>query len=69
MNPAKAPAIVAAKMVPNGKPVAKPAAGANNVFTAAVRNTENTFQNTFFKFKVDSCQLPIFNCQLLTVNC
>ena len=69
MNPAKAPAIVADKMVSNVSPAAKPAAGANNVLTDAVRNTEKIFQNTFFKFKVDSCQLSVFNCQLSTVNC
>ena len=68
MNPAIAPAIVAARVRLNDNPAAKPAAGANNVFTEAVRNTEKIFQNTSFKFKVDSCQFSIFNCQLLTVN-
>ena len=52
MNPAIAPAIVAARVRLNDNPAAKPAAGANNVFTEAVRNTEKIFQNTSFKFKV-----------------
>ena len=47
MNPAIAPAIVAARVRLNDNPAAKPAAGANNVFTEAVRNTEKIFQNIF----------------------
>ena len=55
MNPAIAPAIVAAKMMPNDNPAAKPAAGANKVLTEAVRNTEKIFQNIFIASIQKSC--------------
>lgn len=46
MNPEIAPANVAAKVVPNDIPAAKPTAGAKNVFTIDAKTTVTIFQNT-----------------------
>ena len=69
MNPAKAPAIVADKMVSNVSPAAKPAAGANNVLTDAVRNTEKIFQNISLSLKFGVCSVELTsNLKLQTPN-
>ena len=40
---------VAANVVPNDRPSAKPAAGAKNVLTVAAINIEKIFQNIFYR--------------------
>ncbi len=47
MNPARAPKVDAANVVPNDKSAAKPTAGAKNVLIIDAKITEKTFQNTF----------------------
>ena len=51
MNPEIAPNDVAANVVPNDSPAAKPNEGAKNVFTIDAKTTEKIFQNIFISKK------------------
>ena len=55
INPEMAPTAVAANVVQNDSPAAKPAAGAKNVLTSDAKTTERIFQNIFIASIQKSC--------------
>ena len=55
MNPEIAPNDVAANVVPNDSPAAKPNEGAKNVFTIDTNTTEKIFQYIFYYTIQKSC--------------